>query len=237
LAQLLPWRVANMNNPKGAQPGSPQNKPEPKYGSLLVLGSANVDEALRGYLTKYDCSSADINPIGGISKTDLKRFLIWATANKNMPALKSVVEAAPTAELEPITEKYIQTDEADMGMTYEELSIFGRLRKINRCGPVSMFEHLVQQWQHLTPTQVAEKVRWFFIYYSINRHKMTTLTPSYHAENYSPEDNRFDLRPFLYNSKWSTQFRAIEELVARMEAKRQKREAIPTNGGDVHAHA
>ena len=31
---------------------------------LLVLGSANVDEGLRGYLTKYDCSSADINPIG-----------------------------------------------------------------------------------------------------------------------------------------------------------------------------
>ena len=38
-------------------------------GGLLVLGSSNVDEALRGYMTKYDCSSADINPIGGISKT------------------------------------------------------------------------------------------------------------------------------------------------------------------------
>ncbi len=33
-------------------------------GWMLVLGSANVDECLRGYLTKYDCSSADINPIG-----------------------------------------------------------------------------------------------------------------------------------------------------------------------------
>ena len=36
-----------------------------RSGFLLVLGSANVDEGLRGYLTKYDCSSADINPIGG----------------------------------------------------------------------------------------------------------------------------------------------------------------------------
>lgn len=35
-----------------------------RKGALLVLGSANVDEGLRGYLTKYDCSSADINPIG-----------------------------------------------------------------------------------------------------------------------------------------------------------------------------
>lgn len=37
----------------------------------------------------------------------------------------------------------------------------------------------------------------FFFFYSINRHKSTVLTPSYHAENYSPDDNRFDHRPFL----------------------------------------
>ena len=34
----------------------------------MVLGSANLDESLRGYFTKYDCSSADLNPIGSISK-------------------------------------------------------------------------------------------------------------------------------------------------------------------------
>eukprot|EP00026_Physarum_polycephalum_P017615 Phypoly_transcript_18893.p1 GENE.Phypoly_transcript_18893~~Phypoly_transcript_18893.p1 ORF type:complete len:121 (+),score=10.02 Phypoly_transcript_18893:348-710(+) len=109
-----------------------------------------------------------------------------------------------------------------MGMTYEELSIFGRLRKIDRCGPVSMFEHLVRVWQDRTPEQIADKVKKFFFYYSINRHKMTTLTPSYHAEGYSPDDNRYDLRPFLYNSKWSTQFCVIDELVTRYNAKRNK---------------
>eukprot|EP00918_Siedleckia_nematoides_P064168 GHVU01139532.1.p1 GENE.GHVU01139532.1~~GHVU01139532.1.p1 ORF type:complete len:682 (-),score=68.81 GHVU01139532.1:5-1807(-) len=196
-----------------------------RKGALLVLGSANVDEALRGYLTKYDCSSADINPIGGIAKTDLKKFLQWAAENRDMPALESILKAKPTAELEPITEKYAQTDEEDMGMSYDELSVFGRLRKINRCGPVSMFEYLVQSWNHLSPDEVAAKVKRFFFYYSINRHKLTTLTPSYHAESYSPEDNRYDLRPFLYNSKWSTQFRAIDELVARMNAKKQKNNA------------
>ena len=40
------------------------NRSACRNGFLLVLGSANVDEGLRGYLTKYDCSSADINPIG-----------------------------------------------------------------------------------------------------------------------------------------------------------------------------
>jgi NAD+ synthase (glutamine-hydrolysing) len=188
--------------------------------SLLVLGSANVDEALRGYLTKYDCSSADVNPIGAISKVDLKKFLVWAGNHFRWPTLVAVVEAPPTAELEPVTAEYTQTDEVDMGMTYAELSIFGRLRKINGCGPVSMYQHLVSEWHHLEPIKVAEKVKRFFFYYSINRHKMTTITPSYHAENYSPDDNRFDLRPFLYNPNWTWQFARLDSLVARHQAAR-----------------
>ena len=199
-AQMMPW-VRN------------------REGTLLVLGTGNVDEALRGYLTKYDCSSGDINPIGGISKHDLRRFLNWAKDNLGYTALSEIVEAPPTAELEPITETYTQTDEDDMGMTYAELSRFGRLRKMEQCGPVSMFEKLVQEWDHLPPHEVAEKVKRFFRYYAINRHKMTTLTPSYHAESYSPDDNRFDLRQFLYNVQWTWQFRHIDARVKKLEAK------------------
>ena len=189
-----------------------------REGTLLVLGTGNVDEALRGYLTKYDCSSGDINPIGGISKHDLRRFLNWAKDNLGYTALSEIVEAPPTAELEPITETYTQTDEDDMGMTYAELSRFGQLRKMEQCGPVSMFEKLVQEWDHLPPHEVAEKVKRFFRYYAINRHKMTTLTPSYHAESYSPDDNRFDLRQFLYNVQWTWQFRHIDARVKKLEA-------------------
>jgi len=190
-----------------------------RSGFLLVLGSANVDEGLRGYLTKYDCSSADINPIGGISKGDLKRFLLWGATNLGYPSLKDVVEATPTAELEPLREGQApQTDEVDMGMSYEELGVYGRLRKISRCGPVSMFRTLLSQWRHCTPTQVADKVKFFFRFYSINRHKMTTITPSYHAESYSPDDNRFDHRQFLYRVTWPWQFRKIDELAELAEA-------------------
>ncbi|GJQ11049.1 hypothetical protein GpartN1_g2840.t1 [Galdieria partita] len=192
-----------------------------RKGTLLVLGSANVDEGLRGYLTKYDCSSADINPIGGISKVDLKTFLSFAAKpleenGLGYASLKSITEAPPTAELEPITASYTQTDEADMGMTYEELTWYGRLRKLGRCGPVSMFLKLSQVWKHLSYAQIADKVKFFFRMYSMNRHKMTTLTPSYHAENYSPEDNRYDLRPFLYNSRWQWQFSKIDQLVTKL---------------------
>ena len=52
LAQLTPWTRG-------------------RASFLLVLGSANVDEGVRGCLTKYDCSSADINPIG------VFQFFVW----------------------------------------------------------------------------------------------------------------------------------------------------------------
>ncbi|KAE8647836.1 glutamine-dependent NAD(+) synthetase isoform X2 [Cucumis sativus] len=188
-----------------------------KPGFYLVLGSSNVDEGLRGYLTKYDCSSADINPIGSISKMDLRAFLRWASTHLSYSSLADIEAAPPTAELEPIRSNYSQLDEVDMGMTYEELSVYGRMRKIFRCGPVSMFKNLCYRWgAKLTPSEVAEKVKHFFKYYSINRHKMTVLTPSYHAESYSPEDNRFDLRQFLYNSRWPYQFRKIDKLVEEL---------------------
>lgn len=105
-------------------------------------------------------------------------------------------------------------------MTYDELSVFGLLRKVYRCGPLTMFMRLLSQWKHLSPSLVSEKVKRFFYFYSLNRHKMTTLTPSYHAENYSPDDNRFDLRQFLYNVKWTRQFQSIDNVIKRMKDER-----------------
>lgn len=76
-AQLFPWIRGNQ-------------------GFLLVLGSANVDEALRGYMTKYDCSSADVNPIGGMSKGDLKRMLHWVANHYRLDVLREISSAAPS---------------------------------------------------------------------------------------------------------------------------------------------
>ncbi|XP_023187880.1 glutamine-dependent NAD(+) synthetase isoform X1 [Xiphophorus maculatus] len=189
-------------------------------GGLLVLGSANVDESLTGYFTKYDCSSADINPIGGISKMDLKSFLAYCAEQFQLTSLRGILAAPPTAELEPLKDgRLSQTDESDMGIMYSELSVIGRLRKISKCGPFSMFCKLIHLWRDvLSPTQVAQKVKHFFRMYSVNRHKMTTVTPSYHAESYSPDDNRFDLRPFLYNTHWNWQFQCIDNQISQMPA-------------------
>jgi NAD+ synthase (glutamine-hydrolysing) len=203
-------------------------------GGLLILGSANVDECLRGYLTKYDCSSADINPIGGISKTDLKRFIKWAETNFDLPILRSFLDAVPTAELEPITETYVQSDEADMGFTYDELSILGRLRKSFKLGMVGMFERLVVDWADRKPRDVYKKVRDFMYYYAINRHKMTTITPGLYLESYTPDDNRYDLRPFLY-PRFAFEHRKIENMLKKVSVHKSHVSSNPltmvTDGG------
>jgi NAD+ synthase (glutamine-hydrolysing) len=79
-----------------------------------------------------------------------------------------------------------------------------------------MWTKLLHVWgDRFSPQQIYEKVRFFFWNYSINRHKMTTITPAYHMEAYGVDDNRFDMRPFLYPSfEW--QYRKIERAIQQM---------------------
>ena len=79
---------------------------------FLNLCSLQSRFSLCGYLTKYDCSSADINPIGGISKKDLKAFIFYCVEKFNFSSLIRILGAPPTAELEPLADGQIQqTDE------------------------------------------------------------------------------------------------------------------------------
>ena len=90
LAQLMPW----------ATDGDQTTPPAACSSSARRTSTRR----LRGYYTKYDCSAADINPIGGVNKRDLKAFLMWARSNARVadlaiPVLKRVAEAQPSAEL------------------------------------------------------------------------------------------------------------------------------------------
>ncbi|CAI4213851.1 unnamed protein product [Parascedosporium putredinis] len=188
---------------------------------LLVLGSGNVDENLRGYFTKYDASSADIAPLGSISKNDAKAFQRWARHHWDLPILTEFIEATPTAELLPLSAG-VQDDESEseMGMSYDELSVFGILRKVDKLGPWSAYLRLLSDWRDRPgygPRQIAEKVFRFYRYYAINRHKATINTPSIHLCPYNPDDNRHDLRPFLYVVDWPWQFRKIRAHVEKLE--------------------
>lgn len=94
------------------------------------------------------CSAADVNPIGGVSKTDLKKFIKFAQINFELPILaeyvllfvqnefhaqlpplscNSFLDAVPTAELEPISDTYVQSDEVS-GRRVPGLRAFSLIR-------------------------------------------------------------------------------------------------------------
>ena len=58
-------------------------------------------------------------------------------------------------------------------------------------------------------------------------------------QSYSPEDNRFDLRQFLYNARWPYQFHKIDELVHELDDDKvaitkstdQEKVDVTSNGG------
>ncbi|KAF2022838.1 putative glutamine dependent NAD+ synthetase [Setomelanomma holmii] len=175
----------------------PSTRGRPGASTLLVLGSVGVEECLRGNLTKHDCSSADLSPIGSFLKTEIRHFIRWAQTAFELPVLIEFLDATPTAELEP--SRFGQCDAKDMGMTHQELSTFAKMRKEMRLGPFSMFQQLLSSWRDdKTADDIAHVVKKFHSFYGINRHKMSTMTPAYHAGKINPDNNRYDRRPLLY---------------------------------------
>ena len=67
----------------------------------MVLGSSNLDESLRGYVTKYDCSSADINPLGSLTKNTIKKLLLFAYDYTKFLSILEIIEGFATPELRP----------------------------------------------------------------------------------------------------------------------------------------
>ncbi|KZM23607.1 NAD(+) synthase (glutamine-hydrolyzing) [Ascochyta rabiei] len=193
-------------------------------GALLVLGSVNLEECLRGNVTKHDCSSADLSATGGMSKLDIRRLIRWAQTSFSLPVLGEFLDAPPTGELEPRRSHRVESDEKDMGMTYEEIFTMAKLRKEERMGPVAMFERMLIEWRdEKSPEETAVLVKRFHHFYAINRHKMTTMTPAYHTAEYSAEDPR----PFLYPEfQSSLDCKRIDLMVYDIEGKREMRKGL-----------
>ena len=82
---------------------------------LLVLGTGNRSEMLVGYYTKYGDGGVDILPIGGLYKTEVREVA------RELGVEESIVEKPPTAGLWEG-----QTDEEELGATYDELDGFLR---------------------------------------------------------------------------------------------------------------
>jgi NAD+ synthase len=76
----------------------------------LVIGTSNKTEILLGYSTIYGDSASAMNPIGDLYKTQVRQL----SRAMNIPA--QIIDKAPSADLWED-----QTDEKELGFTYEEV--------------------------------------------------------------------------------------------------------------------
>ena len=75
----------------------------------LVLGTGNKTEILLGYSTKFGDSAADVLPIAGLYKDEVRDLA------RRLGVPDRILDKAPTAGLWPG-----QTDEEELGITYQE---------------------------------------------------------------------------------------------------------------------
>ena len=74
----------------------------------MVVGTGNKTELLLGYFTKYGDGGVDIEPIGGLYKTQVRELA------RHMGIAAKIIDKTPTAGLWPG-----QTDESELGVSYE----------------------------------------------------------------------------------------------------------------------
>jgi NAD+ synthase len=79
----------------------------------LVVGTGNRTECLLGYTTLFGDSACAFNPLGDLYKTQIRQLA------KSMGVPQSIIEKPPSADL-----WHGQTDEGELGFTYEEIDTF-----------------------------------------------------------------------------------------------------------------
>jgi len=78
--------------------------------NYLVAGTGNYTEIMTGYFTKYGDGGIDMEPIGGLTKTQVRKLAAY------LGVPQQIIDKAPSAGLWEG-----QTDEDELGMTYENL--------------------------------------------------------------------------------------------------------------------
>jgi len=83
----------------------------------LVVGTGNKSELDVGYFTKYGDGGVDLEPLGGLYKSEVVELACF------LEVPRDIIEAPPSAGLWEG-----QTDEDEMGVTYEQIETYFRAR-------------------------------------------------------------------------------------------------------------
>ncbi|WP_022870390.1 ammonia-dependent NAD(+) synthetase [Yaniella halotolerans] len=84
--------------------------------NALVVGSDQAAESLTGFFTKFGDGSADIMPLSGLTKTQVRDM------GTRLGAESRLVDKVPTADL--LTDNPGRTDEDELGISYGDIDAF-----------------------------------------------------------------------------------------------------------------
>lgn len=110
--------------------------------NYLVVGTGNKSEISIGYFTKYGDGGVDLLPLGNLLKTQVRELA------KALAIPEEIIRRVPTAGLWEG-----QTDEGEMGITYEELdytikALETGTPELCREGPLYKVKELIKKSQH-----------------------------------------------------------------------------------------
>jgi NAD+ synthase (glutamine-hydrolysing) len=159
--------------------------------NALLLSTSNRSEAAVGYATMDGDTCGGLSPIAGIDKAFLLDWLRWLETKGPMglhpiPALATVNQMQPTAELRPPTAG--QTDEDDL-MPYRVLDAIERAAIRDKQSPVEVFRTVRPLFPQYTIAQLHLWVERFFRLWCRNQWKRERYAPSFHLddENLDPK--------------------------------------------------
>lgn len=93
---------------------------EAQQRGFLVCGTGNKSELLTGYFTKHGDGGVDLQPIGDLYKTQVRALA------RHLGVPRPILAKPPSAGLHPG-----QTDEQEMGLSYEQLDAILRGMELN----------------------------------------------------------------------------------------------------------
>ncbi|MCX8112937.1 MAG: NAD(+) synthase [Bacteroidia bacterium] len=150
----------------------------------LLLTTSNRSELAVGYSTMDGDSSGGLAPIAGVAKADLKEWALWASEAFDLPPLRTIALATPTAELRPGG----QSDEEDL-IPYPFLN--------------DLEIHLVRE--NLSPSYLYDRfseyrasVEKFIRLFRISQWKRERTAPSFHVDAHDLDPRSAARFPILH---------------------------------------
>ncbi|NBW39667.1 NAD(+) synthase [bacterium] len=195
LRNPLPWALANAEG-------------------KLLLTTSNRSESALGYCTMDGDTAGGLNPIGGVDKAFLRRWLVWMekvgpSGDAPVEGLHKVNTLTPSAELLPLEAH--QSDEGELG-PYEVCAFIEEHFMRRAQSPVEIYPELLATFgKEYSSAELMQWLRKFFILFARNQWKRERLAPCFHVDHMNLDPRTWCRWPIL-NGGFAEE---LEELEAK----------------------